>query len=104
MRLPSSIQTILLQNIWRLSLDGGDPTPLTAFAEGNSRSRSPISQTSTANGDNLWISKENETKARQLTSFTGKTIFWWGWLGDSSRIVLAAGESNRDVVLVRESH
>ncbi|HKI84460.1 MAG TPA: protein kinase [Candidatus Krumholzibacteria bacterium] len=98
-----------LQNIWRLSLDGGDPTPLTAFAEGRrTRSRFSydhkylVSTLSLDSGDNLWISKENETKARQLTSFTGKTIFWWGWLGDSSRIVLAAGESNRDVVLVRD--
>jgi Tol biopolymer transport system component len=100
-----------LRNIWRLSLDGGESTPLTAFTEGRRTGsrfsydhKYLVSALRLDSGDNLWISKENETKARQLTSFTGKTIFWWGWLGDSSRIILAAGESNRDVVLVRDSH
>jgi Tol biopolymer transport system component len=98
-----------IRNIWRYSLEGGEPTPLTAFTEGRRTGsrfsydhRYLVSSLRLNGGYNLWISKNNDTKARQLTSFTGKTIFWWDWLEDSSRIVLAAGELNRDVVLVRD--
>lgn len=96
------------RNGWQLPLDGGEPTQLTTFTEGQVvwGHYSPAGDHAVVarSGDdmNLWLVDDKTHEANQITSFSSKTFFWWDWLGDSSRIVAAVGDMTRDVVLIRD--
>jgi Tol biopolymer transport system component len=97
------------RNLWRLPLDDGEPSWLTAFTEGqrvatrfSPDGRSLAAAVRSEAGDNLWLVDRNSLEARQITTFSGKTVFWWDWLGDGSAIMVAAGQLARDVVLIRD--
>jgi serine/threonine protein kinase len=98
------------RNLWRLPLDGGEPTRLTAFASGqrigtdfSPDGRHLVVTLRDEDGDNFWLFEDGSLDPTRITSFVGKTSFGASWLGDSTRLVATVGVRARDVVLVRES-
>ncbi len=56
-----------------------------------------------ARGDNLWLQPLDGSKGRQITNFTSKRIVEFHWSPDGKTIGILRGESQSDVVLLRDS-
>jgi len=53
--------------------------------------------------DNIWVQPLEGTKGRQVTSFTSKGIFDFHWSPDGKTLGVLRGETQSDVVLLRDS-
>jgi len=96
-------------NVYRLPLDGGPPAPVTRFTEGRitdyrwapdgSKLAARVEE---GTASNLWIARADGAHPIKVTSFTGERVFGLSWMPDSRRVVIGAGTSTSDAVLIRD--
>jgi serine/threonine protein kinase/Tol biopolymer transport system component len=95
-------------NIFRVSLDGGQPLQVSKFTDGrvtghvwSDDGKYVAVSRRMADGGNLWVINADGTRPRQLTQFTGMNVNQFMWMPDSRRVVCIAGQTGNDVVLIR---
>jgi len=96
-----------VRNVYRQALAGGAPQQVTRFGEGRVTSHgwSPDGRRLAARiqvGDtsNLWLTQADGSRPLQVTQFAAE-VFTFEWLPDSRGLVVNAGTSTWDAVLVR---
>jgi Tol biopolymer transport system component len=97
-------------NVFNLPLDSSAPYQVTRFSEGRTKfiCWSPdgafLAVVRTVGGaDNVWLVSRRGEPARQVTRFTTEQIFFPPiWAPDSRRLVVNAGSSSQDAVLIRD--
>ena len=106
-------------NVYRQSFDGSQPVPVTHFTDGRlisfvadgPRERAAVLWSPDGRklaiarrvgaATNAWITDADGSHAVQVTQFTVENIFEMEWLPDSRRLVVCAGTSSKDAVLIR---
>jgi Tol biopolymer transport system component len=96
-----------VRNVYRQALAGGEPQQVTRFAEGRLTShgwspdgRRLAVRIQAGDTSNLWLTQADGSRSLQVTQFPGE-IFGFDWLPDSSGLVVSAGTSSWDAVLIR---
>ena len=96
-------------NVFEIGLAGGEPRRVTALSgerinqhlwSDDGRLLALVRRGES--GENLWVANADGTEPRQLTSFTGQEIQEAAWTPDGRALVVNAGTSSRDVVLIRD--
>jgi Tol biopolymer transport system component len=95
-------------NVYRQRFDGGSRTPVTHFTDGRVRffgcspdGRKLAIARRVGAATNVWVTDADGSHAVQVTQFAGEDLFQMEWLPDSRRLVVSAGTSSQDAVLIR---
>jgi Tol biopolymer transport system component len=96
-----------VRNVYRQAIAGGEPQQLTRFGEGRLTShgwspdgRRLAVRIQAGDTSNVWLTQADGSRPLQVTEFPGET-FGFDWLPDSRGLVVNAGNSSWDAVLIR---
>ena len=96
-------------NVFRSSLDGGAPTPVTHISDGRvvDHAWSPDGRrlgilVRAGERVDLWVTDAEGHKPIRVTQFSPEVITRFTWMADSHRLVVEASTRPSDVVLIRD--
>lgn len=101
----------LLRNLYRMSLEGGQPAEITHFTEGRifRHVYSPDGkrmllrrEMGRSNAVNLWVANADGSNPIPVTDFETGTAHFMKWTGDGARIVFTYGQISNETVLVQD--
>jgi len=97
------------RNIFRMPFRGGAPVALTHFTDGvilfwvvsPDGTKIAIARRSGAD-TNVWVTEADGSRPVQVTRFSGQQLSQVTWLPDNRRLLVSAGVSSNDAVVIRD--
>jgi Tol biopolymer transport system component len=96
-------------NLWKHSLSGGDPVPLTRFRDGRigGHSWAPDGEHAaffrrTGGAGNVWVVDRSGGEPRQATEFPTGSVGEFRWTDGGRTLVVLRNETRREAILIRD--